>query len=72
MNYKIFIIESIRQTCIEQGDLSLGEILYDVLRPGNNRKAKYDVKDIKALKDISDKEIYEAVEKYNQNNKKDD
>jgi hypothetical protein len=67
MNYKTLTIEMLRKVAASQPDLTLGEILYDILRPVNNKKAKYLHKDVKELMNIEDVEFYEACEKYSKN-----
>jgi len=69
MNYKFFALEELELLARNKQEMTIGELLCDILRPKNNKNAKYEFSDIKTLREISDKELYQSLENYRKNDK---
>lgn len=58
MNFKKIAIRTISEFVDEMPEMSLGDILYSIMRSPNSG-----IKDLKDLRSMSDEEIYTIVEK---------
>lgn len=58
MNFKKIAIRTISEFADEMPEMSLGDILYSIMRLPNSG-----IKDLKDLRSMSDEEIYTIVEK---------
>lgn len=58
MNFKKIAIRTISEFADESPEMSLGDILYSIIRTPNSG-----IKDLKDLRDMSDEKIYSIVEK---------
>lgn len=61
MNYKNIAIRTLQEFAEQNPKMSLGEILYSVLRKGNSG-----IDEIKELREIQDEKIYSMIEKAKQ------
>lgn len=61
MNFKKIAVRTITEFVDESPELSLGDILYSIIRTHNSG-----IKDLKDLRDMSDEKIYSIVEKAKQ------
>jgi len=58
MNYKKIAVRTISEFIDESPEMSMGEVLYSILRRSNSG-----IQDIKDLRSISDEKIYSIIEK---------
>lgn len=61
MNYKNIAIRTLQEFVESNTKMSLGEILYSILREKNSG-----VSDIKSLKELKDEDLYSIIEKAKQ------
>lgn len=58
MNFKKIAIRTITEFVDESAEMSLGEILYSIIRSSNSG-----INELKDLRDMTDEKIYSIVEK---------
>lgn len=61
MNYKKIALKTFTEFVEKNPDLTIGQIFYSIVRPNNSG-----AKDIRDLKNVSDEDMYTAIEKAKQ------
>ena len=61
MNFKKIAVRTITEFVDESPELSLGDILYSIIRTQNSG-----IRDLKDLRDMADEKIYSIIEKAKQ------
>jgi hypothetical protein len=65
-DFRVLFFEDTKILQRENRDLSIGEILYEILREKNFSSPSHNSSDIKFLKELDDREVYMALEKTKQ------